>query len=66
MGFGYPPGGFEEPSSTPTILSLYILSPIHPFHSLSPSIRMTYLRGYISSCGKKGLKDQGVKVAGKI
>jgi hypothetical protein len=58
-------GGFEKPSSTPTILSFYILSPIHPSHSPSPGIRMTYLRGYTLSCGKKGLKAQEVKATGK-
>jgi hypothetical protein len=52
-------------SSAPTILSFYILSPIHPSHSPSPGIRMTYLRGYTLSCGKKGLKAQEVKATGK-
>jgi hypothetical protein len=65
IGSGWPPGDFEEPSSAPTILSFYILSPIHLPHSPSPGIRMTYLRGYTLSCGKKVLKAQEVKVAGK-
>jgi hypothetical protein len=35
-----------------------------PSHSPSLGIRMTF-QGYILSCGKKGLKAHGVKVAGK-
>jgi hypothetical protein len=35
-------GGFAEPSSAPTILSFYILFPIHPSHSPSLAIRMTF------------------------
>jgi hypothetical protein len=49
-------GDFEEPSSAPTILSFYILSPIHLSHSPGPNIRMTYLWGYTLFYGKKGLK----------
>jgi hypothetical protein len=57
-------GGFAELSSAPTILSFYILYPAHLSHSPSPAIRMTF-EGYTLSCGKKGLKAQGVKAAGK-
>jgi hypothetical protein len=57
-------GGFEEPSSAPFILS--------PFHLKTPLIHPIALvwplggpPGYILSCGKKGLKAQEVKAAGK-
>ena len=53
-------GGFAEPSSAPTILSLYILSPIHTSHSPSPGIRMTF-EGLHFVLWEEGAKGPGGK-----
>jgi hypothetical protein len=66
IGFGLPLGGVEGPSSRlPSHHHFYILSPTHLPHSPSLGIRMIYLWGYTLSRGKKGLKAQKVKAAGK-
>jgi hypothetical protein len=50
-------GGFEKPSSALAIQSFYILFPIHPSHSPSPGIRMTFegLHFVLWEEGAKGL-----------
>jgi hypothetical protein len=66
IGFGFPPGGIlKGHRPLPSYHHSYILSPTHLPLSPSPDIRMTYLWGYILSRGKKGLKAQKVKAAGK-
>ena len=56
--------GFEEPSSVPFILSSFHLKTplIYPLTLVWP---LGGPPGYILSCGKKGLKAQEVKAAGK-
>jgi hypothetical protein len=66
IGFGFPPGGFlKSHRLLPSYHHFYILSPTHLSHSPSPGIRMIYLWGCTLSRGKKGLKAQKVKAAGK-
>jgi hypothetical protein len=57
-------GDLQSHRPLPPSYHIYILYPDHPSHSPSLAIRMTF-EGYILSCGKKGLKAQGVKAAGK-
>jgi hypothetical protein len=50
----------------PSYQQISILSPAHLSHSPCIIIRMIYLWGLTLSHGKKGLKAQKVKEAGKI